>query len=144
MALDGFCESIDVAPTLLDFLGVEIPDRFQGQSCLGRIRGAREAEARTEIHYEFDYRNRVTRQECPDPDACLFWVLRDEAFKYVQFADGELPPLLFDLKEDPGEYTNLVGDAAYAPVVARYAQRLLQWRMKAEDQRMEHWASRYR
>ena len=35
--LDGFVESIDHAPTMLNFLGVPIPDRFQGQSVLGSM-----------------------------------------------------------------------------------------------------------
>ena len=32
----------------------------------------------------------------------------------------------------------------YTGRVIEYCQRLLRWRMKNEDQRMEHWASKHR
>ena len=63
------------------------------------------------------------------------WVIRDDRYKYVQFADGSSPPLLFDVEHDPGELTDL---AAERPaVVAQYCQRMLRWRMVNEDQAME-------
>ena len=78
------------------------------------------------------------------PDRCLLWAVRDSNYKYVQFADVSMPPLLFDLKQDPGEHRNLAEDPAHVPTVLDYCQKLLRWRMEHEDQRMEHWASQYR
>ena len=51
---------------------------------------------------------------------------------------------MFDLRNDPGEFHNLAEDPDYLPVVLNYCQQLLRWRMKHEDQRMEHWAAQYR
>lgn len=139
--LDGFVESIDHAPTMLAFLGVPIPDRFQGQSVLGRVRG--EAGGKDAIFYEKDIRTEV-EDFVDDLDLGLVWVVRDEDFKYIHFADERMPPLLFDLKADPGEGRNLADDPGYAGTVLCYCQRLLRWRMKYEDQRMVHWAARHR
>ena len=44
-----------------------------------------------------------------------------------------LPPLLFDLKNDPYEMTNLAGDPNHRDVLLTYAQRMLSWRMRHAD-----------
>lgn len=59
-------------------------------------------------------------------------VLRDEAFKYVHFAG--LPPLLFDLADDPGETRDRSRDPAYAAVRLDFAERLLSLRAAHLDQ----------
>jgi len=143
--VDSFVESIDLAPTVLEWLGVEKPDRFQGQSLMGALHGDADYEGKTEIHYEFDYRSGARQYE-PETnmDRHLLWVLRDAHYKYVQFADERLPPLLFDLQKDPGEFDNLAAKAEYTGVVLERCQRMLRWRMEHEDQRMEHWAAQYR
>jgi len=137
--LDGFVESIDITPTILELMGQPIPDRIQGKSLAGRVRGSGEA-GKAEIHYEKDFRS----VPGVDPDKCLLWVVRDDDYKYVQFAGASFPPMLFDLKADPGELNNLGGSDAHTATMLDYAQRLLRWRMVNEDQRMEHWASQYK
>ena len=141
---DTFVESIDIAPTILEFMDIAPPARFMGRSVLSVVRGTTPPVHRHEIHFEFDYRNRIDRQDAPDPDRCLLWVIRDASFKYVQFADESMPSLLFNLSADPQEQHNVAEDPRYAPDVVRYSQRMLRWRMKYEDQRMEHWAAQYR
>ena len=141
--LDGFVESIDHAPTMLAYLGISVPDRFQGKSVLDRVRGKAVEEGKTAIFYEKDIRSEV-QDLVDDPDRGLLWVIRDNDFKYIQFGDEGIPPLLFDLRNDPGEFHNLAEDPDYLPVVLNYCQQLLRWRMKHEDQRMEHWAAQYR
>ncbi|MCL4693409.1 MAG: sulfatase-like hydrolase/transferase, partial [Candidatus Hydrogenedentes bacterium] len=142
--LDSFVESIDIAPTVLEYLGEPIPDRFQGTSVLSQVRGTRERGGRDAIHFEYDFRGFFRDNSSVNPDECILWVLRDERYKYVQFGLESMPPLLFDLHKDPGEFHNLAADPNAAPIVADYAQKMLRWRMRNEDQRMEHWASRYR
>ena len=44
-----------------------------------------------------------------------------------------LPPLLFDLKLDPGETKNVARIAKYAPVVARMEQKLNDWALKQSN-----------
>lgn len=136
--LDRFVESIDLAPTILEFLGLPVPDRFQGQSVLGQVRGG--APSKFEIFYEKDFRSEMKGVPGQDPDRCLLWVVRDDAYKLVQFADEAMAPFLFDLRHDPGEQRNLAEDRAHLSVLLDYSQRLLRWRMRNEDQRMEHWA----
>ena len=41
-----------------------------------------------------------------------------------------LPPLLFDLENDPTEMNNLAQDPKHASTVLELAQRMLSWRMR--------------
>src|SRR5258708_36174186 len=56
---------------------------------------------------------------------------QDENFKYVHFA--ALPPLLFDLKKDPGQFVNRAADPAYAARLAEYSAKMLDWRLGFAD-----------
>ncbi|MCC6485936.1 MAG: sulfatase-like hydrolase/transferase [Candidatus Hydrogenedentes bacterium] len=140
---DRFAESVDAAPTIQEFRGEAMPDRFQGESLLGQVRGNTGA-CKTEVHFEYDFRQRYAHVANVCPDECILWVLRDDHWKYVQFGVEEMPPLLFNLLEDPGEHENLADRPSHASIAAEYARKMLRWRMKHEDQRMEHWAARYR
>ncbi len=142
--VDAFTESIDITPTVLEYLGVEVPNRVMGTSVLSAARTGSADDGKREIFYEYDFRDAGGRVlNLPDSE-CLLWVVRDDRHKYVQFAHESLPPMLFDLQNDSGEFKNLAADAASSSTVADYAQRLLRWRMRNEDQRMEMWASQYR
>ena len=77
-------------------------------------------------------------------DQHLLWVIRDAEYKYVHFADERVPPLLYDLRRDPGEFENLADRPEHAATVLAYCQRLLRWRMRHEDQRMERWSAQFR
>ncbi|MBB29489.1 MAG: hypothetical protein CME25_11380 [Gemmatimonadetes bacterium] len=139
--LEAFVESIDIAPTILEYLNLPIPGRFQGTSLLGQVQGSNQTSPRSEIHYEKDFRN-ATRDR--HPHQCLLWVIRDDNYKYVQFADEAIPPLLYDLTSDPGEQRNVADNPDERDTILTYCQKLLRWRMINEDQRMEDWAFQYR
>ena len=62
--------------------------------------------------------------------------MRSADTKYVHFAG--LPPLLFDLRNDPGELVDLAQDERAQPRVADYSRRLLSWRMKHTDKTLSH------
>jgi arylsulfatase A-like enzyme len=53
-------------------------------------------------------------------------VIRDRRFKYIHF--NALPPLFFDLAQDPDERHDLAGDPAQAANILAYAQKMLSWR----------------
>lgn len=135
-----FTEHVDVMPTLLDFIGADIPPQCDGRSLMPFVETGAASGWRTEAHFEFDFRDasfegaeqalNLTLHQCN------LTVIRDENYKYVHFAG--LPPLLFDMKNDPGEFTNLANAGNYKPVALAYAQKLLSWRMAHEDQTLTH------
>lgn len=141
---DGFAEGVDVAPTICRYLEVPPHPRFQGRSMLEYLRGEPGASFKREIFYEFYYYNLLRDTSKVIPEACRLWLVRDRNFKYVQFGEETMPPQLFDLQRDPGEFENLADREDYAPVVADYCQRLIRWRIRNEDNRMEAWARQFR
>jgi arylsulfatase A-like enzyme len=129
--VDKFTETIDTMPTILDWLDLPVPRQCDGYSLLPFVHGAAPADWRTEVHYEFDFRD--LHYSTPETslgvpmDKCALAVVQDEHYKYVHFA--ALPPLFFDLKADPGQFVNRAGDAAYAARMGDYAARMLNWRL---------------
>ena len=65
------------------------------------------------------------------PDQCCLCVIRDHEYKYVHFA--ALPPLLFDLKNDPQELRNIAQLPEHQGRVRDYAQALLSHKMLHAD-----------
>ena len=137
---DAFSESIDLMPTMLDWLGADIPPACDGASLLPLVHGARPAGWRDALHYEFDFRDTFNSRAETDlglgMDEASLLVIEDARWKYVHFA--ALPPLLFDLSADPDEFNNLADDPAYESVVRDYAQRALSWRMRHADRSLTH------
>jgi arylsulfatase A-like enzyme len=139
--VDAFTEHVDVMPTLLDWLELDIPTASDGVSLLPFVTDAGcPAAWRDAAHWEFDFHdpadNTVERNLGIPMHACSLAVLRGERFKYVHFAG--LPPLLFDLDNDPGEFVDRAADPAYLGVLADCAQRMLSWRMRHAEQTLTH------
>ena len=58
-------------------------------------------------------------------------ILRGKKWKYVHFA--ALPPLLFDLENDPDEMNDLSKDPAHAGIMLEMAQKMLSWRLRHQE-----------
>jgi arylsulfatase A-like enzyme len=131
----SFTESVDILPTILDWLGRTVPDQCDGRSLLPFLEGTMPPDWRREVHYELDFRTSPNAKGFDaeaalnlHPDECYLTAIRDEDYKYVHFVT--LPPLLFDMRKDPFEMNNLADDPAYAGVLLAYAQKMLSWRMR--------------
>ncbi len=129
--IEAFSESVDLMPTVLDWLGREIPVQCDGESLLPWLRGATPQRWRDSVHWEYDFRDPV-KQHAEQAlrltsDQCALNVIRDARYKYVHFS--ALPPLLFDLDDDPHEQRDRSGDPAYRDVLLHQAQKLLSLRM---------------
>lgn len=92
---------IDLAPTILDLAGVEIPGSMQGSSLKPLVQGADVENWRTEFFYEHNY----LPEQIPSTEA-----VRTTRFKYIRYINSEpLYEELYDLQEDPFEERNLIG-----------------------------------
>ncbi len=140
--VDAVTESVDVLPTLCDFLGVEVPLQADGFSLAPFVRGEPPPEHwRDTAHFEWSFADPVQRtaeRMLGIPMShCALAVSRGPRHKYVQFAaDADVfPPLLFDLEEDPGQCRDLLArDPAGSSAAAwEAAKELLRWRMRSEE-----------
>ena len=102
----AFTESVDVMPTLIDWLGGTPPRACDGRSLVPFLHGAAPADWRRELHYEYDFRDiHYSAPETPlglSMDEASLCVVQDADYKYVHFA--ALPPLFFDLARDPHQF----------------------------------------
>ena len=128
--VDAFTEGVDIMPTLLAWLGIEVPTQCAGESLLGATTtGDLGADWRTEAHWEYDFgRSRFNAQPTLGLTAeqCKLTVARDAESKYVHFP--ALPPAFYDLANDPEESANLAADSGYRTRVDQAADRLMAWR----------------
>jgi len=108
-SVDKLALNVDLAPTLLELAGVEVPDTMQGRSLVPLL-GGREAEWRTSFVYENFY-------EPPFYTPTLY-ALRTETWKLVEYPGYPSWTELFQLAEDPHETENLAGSEEHAATLA--------------------------
>jgi arylsulfatase A-like enzyme len=146
--VDAFTESVDVLPTICSWLGIEVPLQADGFALQpfttgpGAAAGQVPEHWRVEAHWSWHFSNPATRGAeslFGIPMAhCSLDVSRGPGEKYVQFAAdaGILPPIMFDLGDDPGQLHDLVPRGEKVESAWRAAQRLLQWRMRHDDRQL--------
>ena len=110
---DAFALNVDIAPTLLDLAGVEVPESMQGRSLRPLLEGASpawRAEVFTERLWDFD---RIPRTEG----------LRTRDWKYIRYLDHPEYEELYDLRSDPQEENNLARLESYAQRLKELRER---------------------
>ncbi len=147
--VDALVSHLDVFPTVCELAKVSIPARVQGTSLRPLVTGAaltiRDAVF-AEVNYHaaaepmrtvrtarYRYTRRFTRQAEPVPANCDDSLSKETMQAYGWF-DRPLPAeALYDCYFDPGEANNLVGDPAYADILAELRGRLAQWIRDTDD-----------
>jgi arylsulfatase A-like enzyme len=92
--------NIDIAPTLLDLAGVEVPATMQGRSFTQLLEGKEVKDWRTSFLLEYfqEWRGFTSTPTLEG--------VRTEGHKYVRYLDPPDRPELYDLNQDPHERTN--------------------------------------
>ncbi|PDT06361.1 phosphonate monoester hydrolase [Rhizobium chutanense] len=138
--VDGFTSAADIFPTLCERLGIEAENGLDGRSLMPFVEGRRDEGWRDAAFWEFDFRDiaggEAERHFGLRSNECNLAVIRDARFKYVHFT--ALPPLLFNLRDDPMELDNIAADPAYAAIRLEYAEKLLSLRARHLDQTLAY------
>jgi arylsulfatase A-like enzyme len=128
------CSSIDIVPTLLGAVGLEVPEGLSGFNLFPYLASGM-ATPRNEVYGE-TYSHDVANIDQIEATLLYRWVIEDR-WKLILSYDGEIGrsaryhlrsdmrPQLFDLSDDPAETVNF---AAYHPeLVKRLSDRLQAW-----------------
>ena len=101
------CLNIDLAPTILNLAGLEIPHYMQGESMVDLLYGNEVGNWRDAILFEY-FKDTYWPYAGPNQIA-----VRTDRYKLVDcFLKNDIDEL-YDLKVDPGEMINLINDPAY-------------------------------
>lgn len=103
---------VDIAPTILDLAGVERWSPMDGSSMVPLMEGIRQPDR---VVFCENYSEGIDR-------VCL--MARQEQFKYTYF-HGTDERQLFNIAEDPDEWTNLAGDPSYDALCDRMERLIL-------------------
>jgi len=101
-------ELLDIYPTLIDLCDLPRKDDLEGHSLLPQLRdsAAKRPWPAVTTHNHDNHG------------------IRSAHWRYIRYADGSEE--LYDMRNDPHEWTNLIGDPKYAQVAARHADWLPQ------------------
>lgn len=147
---DDLFSGVDLAPTVLDLLGIGLPDDIDGYSHAGQIDSRDTQPVRGEVYTEKTYHDafdpiRAIRTKrysyienyADRPELLLPLDIADSlsatAVDKAQAAAPRAHAELYDLRDDPYERTNLVDDPRCADVVEELRTRLSQWRTATGD-----------
>jgi len=143
--------NVDFLPTLLDIVGVSIPDNVQGHSFKGIIVGDSDKPVRDAVfaqHTSHALRDNLSRCVRTDRYKLIRYF---EPGRTVLFPTDAVPqkvadhverprrndkrPVvqLFDLEKDPNEFNDVAQSAEYADVASDLSDRLWNWMEEVED-----------
>ena len=128
---DALVEQIDLAATFIEMAGGEVPaHQIEGRSLLPFLHGNTPEGWRDYVISEYDYSVLPMRFTLglDSRQARLFMVF-DGRYKMVHSAGGHLP-MLFDLKSDPQEFTDLGDDPEHTATRDRLYAMLHDWSLR--------------
>ena len=110
-------ELIDLYPTLASLAGLKAPEQLQGKSMVSILKTPASKE------WEKDMAFTISRSGGES--------IRTHDWRYTHWGYGEKGQELYDLKKDPGEFTNLAADPNYSVSMKKLKTQLLSKRIEA-------------
>lgn len=107
---DAVTLNLDIAPTLLDLAGIDVPDHYQGKSMVPLIENAKAPWSRDSFACE----HLMNHRSIPKWEG-----VRTSQFTYAKYFEQDPPyEFLHDRRADPDQTKNFVDDPAYAESLA--------------------------
>jgi arylsulfatase A-like enzyme len=110
-------ELIDLYPTLADLSGLKAPKNLHGESLALLLKNPSSVGWRKDLAFTISRNGGES--------------IRTHDWRYTHWGYGEKGQELYDLKKDPGEFTNLADDPKYSASMKKLKKKLLSKRMNA-------------
>lgn len=118
--------NLDIAPTILELAGLEVPKHMQGRSLVPLLRGQEPKDWRNAWLYEY--------YEYPGPHSVRkHRGIRTERYKLIHYYETPEEFELYDLQNDPEERNNLYGKPETDELVKTLRQQLEELRRQTRD-----------
>lgn len=114
--LDQVVANIDVAPTIMEAMGLVPPPHMDGSSFL-RLAGGEQVPWRSEFLYVYYWEKNF-------PQSPTVFALRGDRYKYITYYGLWDADELYDLQEDPNETRNLIYDPKFRQTALSMEQQL--------------------
>ncbi len=137
--------NVDIAPTILDYACIAIPEVMQGESLAPMLDSKADVDWRDSVYYSY-YENSwalrdASREDMSDPSFNYFTAhrigphrgVRTDRFKLIEYYSKSDYWEFFDLKADPNEVNNLYMDLAYADKIAELTLELRRLQKQYKD-----------
>ena len=111
---DALVQLTDIAPTLLEIAGLDVPERMNGRSLLPILTGNADPDHFRE-YVRCEFRNAIRLG-----DGTHASMIADKRWKLVLYHGKEGLGELYDLAADPNEHRNLYYEPESAEVINRY------------------------
>jgi len=118
-------------PTICDYAGVKVPPECKGISLRGIAEGDKPKKKREYVACSTHFVQDLT--EDGKPIDLQGRMIRTEDFKYYIFDQGRQPEMLIDMKNDPGEMENLVGNPDYEKVLEEHRRMFAKYKKENGD-----------
>jgi N-acetylglucosamine-6-sulfatase len=117
--IDPMVITLDLAPTLIELAGGQVPAHCQGRSVWPLIEGKRPDDWRKSFLIEY-YSDTVF----PRMHKMGYKAVRGERWKYIRFEEQKGADELYDLEADPYELKNVLNDPAAKPALQQMQAEL--------------------
>ena len=124
-------EAIDLLPTFVEYAGGTVTrDVLEGHSLMAILHGVQKEPLRDYAISEFDFSERKVRVDLDLPvDKCRLVMVFDGRHKAV-FNIAGLPPVLFDLQDDPDELVDIAAQSGAEAVLEKLRAYMWEWAMQ--------------
>ena len=132
--ITAFTESVDIAPTLAEWVCTPEKGSYDGSSLLPWLSDTKPDNWRNQVFCEAelgepDKATLYQRYWNLPAEQCNYAMLRSDTFRYVHF-NGGIAPMLHSLGDDGSDVDNHAGNPAYAHELYRMAASMLDHRMR--------------
>ena len=119
--VEDMVQNIDIAPTVMAACGILKAPQMRGESFLPMLKGeSAPAGWRHRIYYEYYW-------EYEYPQTPTTFGVRTDDYKYIHYHGVWDTNEFYDLRKDPDELHNLIGDPAYEKIIRQLDHDLFDW-----------------
>ena len=122
---------LDIMPTICDYAGAKVPGKCKGMSLRNIAEGSRPGKKRKYVACSTRFVQDLRADgKSIDLEGRM---IRTRDYKYYIFDQGKQPEMLIDMKNDPGEMENLVGNPDYKKVLDEHRKIFAEYKKECGD-----------